>query len=174
MSDPAPQIVIAPFANERIREWPPEHFRRLIALLLEDPEARIAVVGTLAQRARANDIVRAFPSTRVENTCGRLSWDDLLGLIDAAPFVVANNSGVAHLAAKRGRWTLCLFSGSHAFVEWSPRGPRVVVCSLDIPCSPCGLGGDKCPNGHACMVELKPETVLAQFEAARMAQCSLA
>ena len=109
MSATAPPIVVAPFANERIREWPPEHFRHLIELLLADPRARIAVVGTLAQRARAHDIVRAFPAPRVENTCGRLSWDGLLALIDAAPFVVANNgTAVASAYGTSGDFSLAV------------------------------------------------------------------
>jgi ADP-heptose:LPS heptosyltransferase len=162
---PQAPIIVAPFANERIREWPPEHFRGLTSLILQtDAAAKVAVVGTRQQRTRANDIIREFPATRVINTCGDLSWSDLLGAIDEAPYVVANNSGVAHLAAERKKWTLCLFAGSHSYVEWAPRGPRVVVCMLDVACSPCGIGGEKCPNNAICMVGMTPHMVFDKFQ----------
>ncbi len=57
---------------------------------------------------------RVASSEQVSNACGKLRWAELVEAIDEAPYVVANNSGVAHLAARRGRWTLCIFSASHA------------------------------------------------------------
>jgi ADP-heptose:LPS heptosyltransferase len=92
-----------------------------------------------------------------------LDWHTLVAAVDAAPYVVANNSGVAHLAAERGRWILCLFAGSHSLVEWMPRGRRVVTISRAIACSPCELGGMSCPNGVACMRGLEPEEALTRF-----------
>ena len=79
----------------------------------------------------------------------------------------SNNSGVAHLAGERARWTLCLFAASHAFNEWMPRGPYVVTMTKVLPCSPCALGTESCPNDIACMTELQPLDVFWRFEHAR-------
>jgi ADP-heptose:LPS heptosyltransferase len=162
-----PQVVISPFANEPIREWPISNFRRFIQRVLARHNATVFVVGTRPQRARANELVRGFSSIEVVNTCGNLSWCELTALIDSAAYVVANNSGTAHLAAYRGRWTLCIFSGSHSYVEWMPRGSRVVVVSRVTACAPCALGGDRCPHGAACMTDLQADTVFDLFEEAR-------
>lgn len=160
-------VVMAPFANERLRQWPSRHYRELIELILREHGLPIMVVGTRAQRAGANDIVRGLSSEQVTNRCGVVSWGDVVKAIDSAPYVVANNSGVAHLAATRGRWTLCVFAASHAFNEWMPRGPNVVTMVKAIPCSPCELGLDRCPNGVACMVDLAPFDVFWRFHQVR-------
>ena len=151
--EPRP-VVISPFANERVREWPTRNYRELIELIWREHGLPAIIVGTRAQRAVANDLVRGLSSERVRNTCGYLSWGELTEAVDAAPYVIANNSGIAHLAAARGRWTLCVFSGSHAYNEWMPRGPFVVTVGRALPCSPCELGTDRCPNNIACMARI--------------------
>jgi ADP-heptose:LPS heptosyltransferase len=160
-------VVISPFANERVRQWPARNYRELIELIWREHSFPATIVGTRGQRAVGNNLVRGLSSQRAANACGLLSWRELMEAVDAAPYVVANNSGVAHLAAIRGRWTLCLFSGSHAYNEWMPRGPRVVTISRAPPCSPCGLGADRCPNNVACMTELSPSEVFWRFDHAR-------
>lgn len=160
-------VILSPFANERVKEWPLRHFRELAGIIVREHGFPVAVSGTRAQRAAANDLVRGLSSEDVINACGMWSWADLARAIDAAPYVVANNSGVAHLAASRGRWTLCLFAGSHAFSEWMPRGPNVVTMTMALPCSPCGLGGERCPNGLVCMAELQPLQVFRRFDEVR-------
>ena len=121
-------------------------------MIVREHRHPVVVVGTRAQRASANAIVRDLSSEMVANACGVWSWQELVRAVDAAPYVVANNSGVAHLAASRGRWTLCVFA-SHAYCEWMPRGPRVVTLVKALPCSPCSLGAERCSNGAACMVD---------------------
>jgi ADP-heptose:LPS heptosyltransferase len=158
-----PPVLISAFANERAREWPCRHFRRFIELILADPAASVLLVGTRAQRVRGNEIVRGFSAERVVNGCGTMTWDQLVDAVDAAPYVVSNNSGIAHLAAMRDHWTLCLFSSSHAYVEWIPRGPKVVVIERVVSCGPCCLGGDYCPNGRVCMYDMDPDVVFRHF-----------
>jgi hypothetical protein len=73
----------------------------------------------------------------------------------------------AHRDAGRRRWTLCLYSGNHAHSEWMPRGPFVVTVGRALPCSPCELGTERCPNNVACMTELPPSEVFWRFDHAR-------
>jgi ADP-heptose:LPS heptosyltransferase len=159
-------VVMSPFANERIREWPIRSYRDLIEMIWRVHGFPVVITGTRNQRVLANILVRDLPSDRVMNACGMLSWDELVAAIDAAPYVIANNSGVAHLAAGRGRWTLCIFGASHAYNEWMPRGERVVVVSRVLPCSPCEIGADLCPNGIACMAGLQADDVFWRFHEA--------
>jgi ADP-heptose:LPS heptosyltransferase len=129
-------VVVSPFANERARQWPARNYRELIGLIWREHGFAAMIVGTRGQRAVANDLVRGLSSDQAMNTCGAMRWEELIEAVDAAPYVIANNSGVAHLAAGRRRWTLCLFSGSHAYSEWMPRGPFVVTVGRALPCSP--------------------------------------
>ena len=165
-SQPNP-VVISPFANERLRQWPSWHFRELIQIIWREHNLRSLVVGTRAHRILANDIVRGISSEHAINACGNLTWRELVAAVDEAPYVVSNNSGVAHLAAARGRWTLCVFSASHAYCEWMPRGPFVVTITRVVPCSPCAIASDRCPNDHVCMADLQPAEVFWRFDYAR-------
>ena len=150
--DDAP-IVIAPFANEIMREWPLDRFQRFIEIGLEDGR-RFVICGTLEHRALANKLVRPFRTGLVENCSGSTSWPQVQKMLMAAPFVVANNSGIAHLAAALGRWVLCIFGGRHSWREWMPRGARVVTIARTPPCSPCE--SPTCPNDLACLKDVDP------------------
>lgn len=156
-------IVIAPFSNSAIRDWPAGHFATAIGLLLErwsDRSGIIRVVGTPGQRARANAIVRAHPADRVINDCGRMPWPEVLSELRRAACVIGNNSGVAHLAGSFGVPTVCIFGGSHSRLEWRPLGANVVMLSRTIGCSPCHLDhGGNCGYGLACLREIRPEEV---------------
>ena len=153
-------IIIAPFANERIREWPLANFQRFIELGLADGY-NFAISGTWPQRALANTLVRPFPSDRVVNFCGTTDWREMQTLLRRAPFVVANNSGIAHLAADLGQWLLCLFAGSHSWMEWMPRGPKVVTLARMPACAPCNSG--RCPNQRDCMINLTADLAYSEI-----------
>jgi heptosyltransferase-2 len=154
-------VVVAPFSNSAIRDWPGTHFDGLIGLLLEEPGIdRIRVIGTASQRLGACEIVRRYSPARVVNECGRLPWGDVLQLLGRATCVIGNNSGVAHVSGAAGTPTVCVFGGSHDRREWRPRGSRVVVVSRTVGCSPCQLDhGGVSPYGKACLKHVAPEAV---------------
>ena len=156
-------IVVAPFSNSDIRDWPLGHFQDLIAKLIEARPERVHVVGAPGQAIRARDLVRSFDSTRVVNDCGRLDWQALTRLVRGAGCVIGNNSGIAHLAAFSGVPTLCIFGGAHQRDEWKPIGPKVTVLSRALACSPCGLHAAwACPYGVACLDQINPAIVLQE------------
>jgi len=156
-------IVIAPFSNSDIRDWPASHYGALVARLISERRETIRVVGAPGQAIRAREIVRPFDARRVINDCGRLSWNATVELIRSAACVIGNNSGIAHLAAFESVPTLCVFGGAHQRLEWRPIGRRVVTLSRAIACSPCHLHhAAHCPYGLACLDQITPETV---FEA---------
>ena len=86
-------VVVAPFSNAFIKDWPPEHYRQLIELCVERGGVRAIVVGTSGQRELGNQIIRALPAPAVENRCGTMSWLELGALIDGSAAVVGNDSG---------------------------------------------------------------------------------
>ena len=156
-------VVIAPFSNSAVRDWPVEHYTRLVGLLLDrvGGEARVRIVGSTGQRLRACDIVRPYPSGRVSNECGRLAWPALLGMLGSAGCVVGNNSGITHVSGAYGTPTVCVFGGSHERREWRPRGGNVVLLTRAIGCSPCQLDhGDTSPYNKACLRQIEPASVL--------------
>lgn len=154
-------IVVAPFSNSSIRDWPIGHFARLITLLLERvDDAIVHVIGVANQKFAAREIVRFQPADRVINQCGVLAWPTVLGLVREAGCVIGNNSGVSHIAGHLGAPTVCIFGGSHQRMEWHPKGANVIVVSRAIGCSPCQLDHNHVsPYGKACLTQIEPETV---------------
>ncbi len=55
-----PAVVISPFANERVRQWPARNYRELIEIIGREHGSPVVVVGTREQRAAANDLVRGL------------------------------------------------------------------------------------------------------------------
>ena len=167
-------IIVAPFSNSSIRDWPMEHYRDLVGLLLEDEEltGTVRVIGTTGQRLGACEIVRRYPADRVVNECGRLAWGKVLVMLRAAACVIGNNSGIAHVSGHYGTPTVCVFGGSHQRLEWRPRGPHMVVLSRLIGCSPCHLDHrGASPYGKACLWDIQPEEVRDAVRLARAGQC---
>ena len=155
-------ILIAPFSNSGIRDWPSTSFCALVGLLLEqiNDDTPIVVIGTGNQKIRANEIVRSFPTSRVINACGRLSWAAMVSQLQSAACVIGNNSGVSHLGGYFGVPTVCIFGASHQRHEWRALGLSVVLVTRSIGCSPCQLDhGQVSPYDKACLREIKPQSV---------------
>ena len=153
-------LLIAPFSNSTIRDWPADHFARLIAIVAARWPGEIAVVGTASQWTRAAEIVRECDGSRVHNLCGKISWAEVEKRVRTAACVLGNNSGIAHLSAEMGVPTVCVFGGSHQRLEWRPIGRKVVVITDAIACSPCHLDHrDECPYDKACLRGIAPATV---------------
>lgn len=153
-------IVVAPFSNSDIRDWPLDHFQALIGQLVEARANQVRIIGAPAQTIRARDLVRPFDSARVVNQCGRLDWHALTALVRRAGCVIGNNSGIAHLAAAAGVPTLCIFGGAHQPDQWRPIGHNVVTLSRTLACAPCGFHiAASCPYGVACLDQIDPQTV---------------
>lgn len=156
-------IVIAPFSNSDIRDWPTQHFAHLINLLVErHGRGVIRIIGARSQTLRAHEIVREAPANRVVNQCGRLSWPEVEAHLRKAACVIGNNSGIAHVSARLGAPTVCVFGGAHPRAEWRPLGFNVALVSRAIGCAPCLLHrAQDCPYELACLNLIKPETVCA-------------
>jgi ADP-heptose:LPS heptosyltransferase len=157
-------IVISPVSNSTVRDWPLERYIRLIGMLMARVECRIVLVGSRGQAGQLSHICRQCAGdSRVVNLAGRTKWSELAAVLQRADLVIANNSGVAHLAAACGRPTLAIYSGSHQPQEWGPRGEAARALTAAVSCSPCGYERvELCPHDHLCMKLIEPETVLDQ------------
>src|SRR5271163_4951193 len=120
------QVVISPLSNSELRDWGIANYIRLIALLLAGTDCRIVLVGSSAQHRQLERILEENGrDLRITNLAGASDWFGTAEIVRAADLVIANNSGVAHLAAACGTPTLAIYSGSHQPQEWGPRGDNV-------------------------------------------------
>jgi ADP-heptose:LPS heptosyltransferase/SAM-dependent methyltransferase len=161
-------IVIAPFSNSDLRDWPASQYAALARLLIDRCGASIDLIGSNTQASALHALTSQIDGgDRVRNLGASQSFSALPGLLRQASLVISNNSGVGHLAAASGARTLAIYSGSHQPQEWGPRGQYSHAITLAVPCSPCGHDSlPDCPYDHRCMTGLAVETVFA--EAARL------
>ncbi len=89
-------------------------------------------------------------------------WNEVIPKIIGAETTIANNSGIAHIAALLGARCISVYSASHQSIEWGPVGENSVTIQAHVECGPCGFDTlRECTNGHRCMRELSSAHVLA-------------
>jgi heptosyltransferase-2 len=129
------------------KRWP--YFKELAERL----ELPVVLLGSAPERAEAAQV-------KGRNLAGETTLDEAIDLIAGAQLVVANDSGLMHVAAALGRPQVALF-GSSSPRHTPPLSAKARVLWLGLECSPCYAR--VCPLGHfRCMRELGVERVLQE------------
>lgn len=153
-----PIVALAPGSAWGTKRWP--YYVELARRLAE--EFRIAIIGSNADTAIANEIARAVPPERVINGTGSLSLLASAELIGRAQAIVTNDSAPQHLASAMGTPTLSIFGPTVPEFGFGPLAERhTVVGHEGLSCRPCHRHGPRrCPLGHwRCMRELSAEYI---------------
>jgi heptosyltransferase-2 len=151
-----PLAVIAPGASfGPSKQWPPGHFARAADLLA--PRARIALVGTPAERALCAEVAGAMTSAPVDLS-GRIGLGALKAVVRRARVALCNDAGVRHLAVAFGVPCVVLL-GPTSLEKTALNLERVAVLTEDVSCRPCYLR--ECPIDHRCLTRIPPERAAA-------------
>jgi heptosyltransferase-2 len=146
------------------KRWPAAHFAALARGLAERGMS-IWLMGSKKDHEIAEEISRLSGRVAI-NLCGRTDLGSAIDLMSVARWVVANDSGLMHVAAALGRPLIALYgSSSPAHTPPLAQAPELarIVKLPNIECSPCFQR--VCPLGHfRCMMELAPERVLNEME----------
>ena len=152
-----PLIALAPGSVWATKRWPQ------YAELAAESEARIAIVGSGADRDLAAEISRTAGSRAIDCT-GALSLLGSAELIGRAHVLVTNDSSPLHLASAMGTPTVAIFGPTVPEFGFGPLAPRSKVLGVTtLACRPCDRHGpQRCPLGHwRCMREITPREVAA-------------
>jgi len=138
------------------KRWPARHFAS-VAETFTKSGVTVILMGSQKDSAAAADIKTIAPD--VIDLTGQTIITDVIDLIAAARCVVANDSGLLHIAAAVGVPVVGIY-GSTSAQHTPPQSETAFTVSLNLPCSPCGKR--VCPLGHLdCLEKLEPERVLA-------------
>jgi ADP-heptose:LPS heptosyltransferase len=104
-------IGMHPGASIREKRWPAENFAKTArALLLKDVERWLILTGSPGERALCETIRAACGvPERAVNAAGDLPLSDLPALLERAAWLLANDTGVAHIAYAMDTPSLTLF-----------------------------------------------------------------
>lgn len=149
-----PIIALAPSAAWEMKRWPIEHWKELVR---SNPDLSFVLLGG-PQDHFINEIHSCAP-THTLNLAGRLSLAQNAAIFERADLVIANDTGLLHVADQMERPTFALI-GPTAFGYPSHSTSRTL--EIELPCKPCskdGRGG--CINSvyQRCLLEVTPERV---------------
>ena len=154
-----PLVVFAPGAEfGAAKRWPARHFAALAqAILAAEPDAQIALLGSPKDKQACDEIVAITGPAGMFNVAGVTKLDEAIALIARASAVVANDSGLLHIASALNRPVIALYGPTdpdHA----PPFSDMARSMSLRLACSPCRQR--ECPLGHHdCMEKLESQVV---------------
>ena len=158
-------VRLQPTASIREKRWPAEHFAETArALLLENAHRCLILMGSPGERALCETVrVRCGAPDRAVNVAGDLPLSDLPALLERIGWLLANDTGVAHIAYATGTPSLTLFWRSLPQISGPLTGlDRHQVLSKDELCRACEAGRCVYP---ACANAITVAEVLAMARA---------
>lgn len=156
---PPDGVVLSPGARWANKRWPAGHWRALADRLLARGLSVIAVGG-----AEERELLRGPGIVEVYG----LPLLATAAVLRRARVVVANDSGMLHLATAVRRPVVALLGPTVRAFGYAPYGVPAQVLERPLGCRPCSaFGSDHCPLGHhRCMIEIDPDAVAAAVERA--------
>ena len=154
-------ILAAGAAYGAAKRWRSENFNRTAAVWIARGGIA-ATVGTAKEAPIGAEIAAGLPPNKFFNMMGKTDMTALMYLVRSARAVVANDSGVMHLAAAMGRPGVAVF-GSTDYSATGPIGTNWKILYSDRSCSPCFAR--TCPrNNPECMTDIPAEAAIAALE----------
>lgn len=156
---------VAPGASHGPKRWPPERFARVADYMAQSRDMKILLLGNEVDRPVTGEVARAIERPAVDWT-GATDLAMLPAAVRRCALLVSNDSGPMHVATAVGTPVIGVFGATHPRLGFAPVGPADTAVTLDLPCSPCSLHGNRACRlrTHACMEELDPRRVIAEAE----------
>jgi len=141
------------------KQWPISYYQELADKLVADGY-QVWVFGSQKERGIGEQI--ASVGSAVTNLCGATRLEDVVDLITLCDNVVANDSGLMHVACATGRNVIAIY-GSSSPAYTPPLSQNAEVIYRYLECSPCFKR--ECPLGHTnCLTGIDSETILAAIK----------
>jgi ADP-heptose:LPS heptosyltransferase len=159
--DPARAVIVHPGAQWPSRRWALDRFAQ-VGDAVAETGFKVIITGTGAEAALA-DAVRERMRHPAVSLAGRTSLGALAALVARVRLVIANDTGISHVAAALRTPSVVVASGSDTR-RWAPLDRhRHQVLSHDVACRPCAH--PVCPVGHVCALGVGVDDVLAAVRA---------
>ncbi|MBB2488172.1 glycosyltransferase family 9 protein [Mitsuaria sp. WAJ17] len=160
LADGLPYVCLHAGAQLASRRWPAQRFAA-VADALHDAGYRIVLSGSAAEQPLGLRLASMMSAPCV-NLVGLTTLWTLGALIASARCLIANDTGVSHIAAALRVPSLIVSSGGDV-QRWAPPDPQLNrVLSKPAPCRPCAH--PQCPTGHGCAHALSVYEVLAALQ----------
>ncbi|MBU3932375.1 MAG: glycosyltransferase family 9 protein [Proteobacteria bacterium] len=152
-------VTVNPFSRWSYKEWGLEKWVQIIDWIWHSFGLSIVVVGSLAERKRAEGLVRDCAG-KVFNLAGRTTLAELAGMLQLSRLHIGVDSAAPHIAAAVGTPTVTLY-GPSDWRYWAPPGERNRVVVPDMECAPCHQKGCEGSGTSLCLDTLEVAQVQA-------------
>lgn len=160
-------ICLAPGAGYFTKRWPVEYFAEVArAFAASDKKNALVILGG-KQDIALGKFLREKSGVEIIDLTGTCSLLASAAIIKRSRLLLANDSGLMHIAEAVGTPVLALFGSTTRELGFFPqRATSHVLEHPNLDCRPCShLGHRTCPRGHfRCMKEITPQQVLAQLQ----------
>jgi heptosyltransferase-2 len=156
-----PAVVLCPGAEYGpAKRWPTEYFATVASHCINHGK-QVWILGSPKDKTLA-DTIQAQCENRCLDFTGKTSLQEAIDLLAVAEHVVANDSGLMHMACALNRHVVAIYgSTDQAFAP--PLHPETVQIALDLQCRPCGKR--ECPLTHLnCLRLIQPQRVIAHLQ----------
>lgn len=152
-------IAIAASAAYPLKRWPLEHWKKLVML---EPQRSFVLLGG-PEDLFLQEIHQMAPE-RILNLAGRTSLTESAAVLSLSQLVVANDTGLLHVAEQLGMPAIALM-GPAPF--GFPSRDSTKIMELDLSCRPCSKHGQgPCKNSQfqKCLQDISPELVKNELQ----------
>lgn len=157
----APLVTICPSATYFNKRWLPEGFVETAGYLIREKSAFVVVHGGKEDAGLCADIASGI-GKRAVSLAGRLNLSESAALLRFSTLVIANDSGLLHLAQSQKRPVIGIYGATTRELGYYPIEQQSTVIETDVSCRPCTHNGlNKCPKKHfRCMRDIPAERVI--------------
>jgi heptosyltransferase I len=171
-------VGIAPATQWKSKQWPLEHWRSLLEMILARAAVNIVLIGAASDTSATSQLVESLGDAaraRVLDLAGKTSIVDLYALFERIPIVIAADTAPLHIAGAAG----CVLIGLFGATPTHRTGPigsgsiTLMIAEPKLACQPCQER--VCRFGTTeCMRVLSPELVFGVLQKALQAAESAA
>lgn len=135
-----PYAVLAPGSRHEGKRWKPDHFVETVAELQKRFPLHWIICGTGSEQELCGHIAQRLSgfSVSTENWAGTTTLGELSSLINAAAFLLSNDTSAVHIAAAVHTPTVCILGGGHygRFYPY-PDNSLTIAVTNKLPCYNC-------------------------------------
>jgi len=152
-------IIFSPATIWHSKHWLEEYWTELLEKL--SLNYNIIFTGTEKDKELISRITLKANTDNYLSLAGKTNLLELIELFNRAKFLIAPDTGPAHIANATQKPSIIMLFGSTGFRRTPPYGEKHKALAAELPCQPCFKR--KCPgtdNNMECMKKLTPDKIL--------------
>jgi heptosyltransferase-2 len=153
-------IGLCPGSKHFEKRWP--DFAALADKIIQDDDKSLIIFSSPEDDFETNLGISSNKVIAAKN----LQLDQLAAVMSKCDIVVANDSGLMHLAVALNTPAVAIFGPTHPDLGFAPLGQHDKIVSDFVACSPCSLHGEKkCRLKHKiCFEKITPERIKSEID----------